>query len=56
MTDKEKRDMKYRANFLWGKTDDFSQLMYEFANALTEEYQEEVYKDCLLYTSPSPRD
>jgi len=38
--------MKYRANFLWGYGDDsIESLGYEFANAVTEEYQEACWKE-----------
>lgn len=33
----------YRANFLWKKEDELSQLMYEFVNAGTEEYRESIF-------------
>ena len=42
-------EKKYRANFLWGKEDDLSVLLYEFANGTTEEYIEQVYKSILTF-------
>lgn len=36
---------EYKANFLWGSEEgSLESLLYDFANALTEEYRKEIYK------------
>lgn len=43
----------YKANFLWPHEDgSLEQLGYEFANANTEEYREEVWKEIIARLSP----
>lgn len=37
-------DKAYKANFCFGNHDPFDDLIYEFANAHTEEYRESIYK------------
>lgn len=41
----EEAQKEYKANFCFGNNDPFDDLMYEFANAHTEEYREEVFKN-----------
>lgn len=42
----ERKNKKYKANFLWPHEEgSIVQLGYEFANAKTEEYREEVWKE-----------
>jgi hypothetical protein len=38
---------QYRANFLFGKDDEISELGYEFANAATEEYRQEKWNEII---------
>lgn len=45
MSEKEKIEEEYRANFLWGSNDELDIIGYEFANAITEKYQEACWDD-----------
>lgn len=44
------KDQKYKANFLWPyEYDSIEALGYEFANAKTEEYREEVWSEIIKW-------